>query len=420
MAKVAEIALNLITHLAQTGYLPNLHVPCGKLEPEDICDLESLEENMECLDIDDDDEQLMMEFYQTDFEYISFCEQLPTISTETKINGCMTRCFTHANTSLRYVQTLSVLSIVGELCIDSNGYVLDKPRIMSLRGVYYSLKHLFICQADCNSVVLDVGRILDLKRHEMGIVPVARGKIVGKFSFAFLSPPDTKGAINAPVVHDCMAWVDQGGLPISSLWTSVSANDIHMELQGNDVKLMLIVEKDGPFQKLCEERFFDQCPCIIVTGCGFPDIATRCFVSKVSAKFPSLQVIGLCDYNPYGAALLLTYKTIPKGVTRKDLGNEACTRLKYLGMRSIHVAELCFRMTCVSIDYSVHLQRFNIFDHRKLSALLDLSDINPLWKEELLKMRENTFKCELESLYALGSHALSERITESLLSCDFI
>jgi len=155
----------------------------------------------------------------------------------------------------------------------------------------------------------------------MGIVPATRGKLVGRLSFSFLT--STAGAATAadctepvPFVNDCTQWADQGGFPVSHLWASTPFDQIkttvHPGAQGTGagagaVKFLLIVEKEGPFNRLCEDRFFDRVPCIIVTGCGFPDVSTRCLVGKLKSAHPELIVVGVCDYNPYGVALLLTY-----------------------------------------------------------------------------------------------------------------
>lgn len=39
-------------------------------------------------------------------------------------------------------------------------------RTMLLRDVYYSLKHAFKNQAECNNVIFDLGNILKLKRRK--------------------------------------------------------------------------------------------------------------------------------------------------------------------------------------------------------------------------------------------------------------
>eukprot|EP00955_Chlamydomonas_euryale_P077639 362984-Chlamydomonas_euryale.AAC.9 len=59
-------------------------------------------------------------------------------------------------------------------------------------------------------------------------------------------------------------------------------------------------EQDAIFQALTQDRFFDHLPCVLVTAKGHPDLATRVFCSKLVKSFPSLQVLGLVDWNPSG------------------------------------------------------------------------------------------------------------------------
>jgi meiotic recombination protein SPO11 len=36
-----------------------------------------------------------------------------------------------------------------------------------------------------------------------------------------------------------------------------------------------VVEKDAIFQRLVEDRLFEALPCVLITGRGMPDIASR-------------------------------------------------------------------------------------------------------------------------------------------------
>ena len=40
-------------------------------------------------------------------------------------------------------------------------------------------------------------------------------------------------------------------------------------------EFILLVEKDAAFQRLAEDRFFNTYPCVIITGKGEADLATR-------------------------------------------------------------------------------------------------------------------------------------------------
>ncbi len=89
------------------------------------------------------------------------------------------------------------------------------------------------------------------------------------------------------------------GAHISSAWTSCPDELLQIELPASredddDVDddsipepiYLLVVEKECIFQRLCDDEFYLRVPCIMVTGCGFPDITTRALVRRISARYP--------------------------------------------------------------------------------------------------------------------------------------
>ena len=48
----------------------------------------------------------------------------------------------------------------------------------------------------------------------------------------------------------------------------------------SDAQFILVVEKDAAFMRLAEDRFYNSYPCIIITGKGQPDVATRLFLNS--------------------------------------------------------------------------------------------------------------------------------------------
>ncbi|VDM97468.1 unnamed protein product [Thelazia callipaeda] len=66
---------------------------------------------------------------------------------------------------------------------------------------------------------------------------------------------------------------------------------------------ILVVEKDATFQKLINEEFLELFPhAILVTGKGYPDIATRILLSKLG----HLEVFGLLDCDPHAPTLFFS------------------------------------------------------------------------------------------------------------------
>lgn len=97
----------------------------------------------------------------------------------------------------------------------------------------------------------------------MNIVPTAKGLVTGRMKFRFLTASDQHDDW-----FDCEALADEGGsLSITSKWTECDDDDLEIVVH-QDVKVILVVEKEGIFHRLCEDKFHLIVPCIIVTGSG--------------------------------------------------------------------------------------------------------------------------------------------------------
>lgn len=68
---------------------------------------------------------------------------------------------------------------------------------------------------------------------------------------------------------------------------------------------VLVVEKEAAFQKLLEENCPRALNCILVTGKGYPDTATRMLVKLLSDKMPVYIVV---DADPFGVDIMLIYR----------------------------------------------------------------------------------------------------------------
>jgi Type IIB DNA topoisomerase len=81
---------------------------------------------------------------------------------EQEINGSNGHHQFLKDSSLHHAQLTSIAGIVSEL--------LGTGMTISLRDVYYSLKHIFKSQAECNNVIIELGSILRLKRCKGSLV----------------------------------------------------------------------------------------------------------------------------------------------------------------------------------------------------------------------------------------------------------
>eukprot|EP00051_Salpingoeca_urceolata_P013765 m.174200 g.174200 ORF g.174200 m.174200 type:complete len:140 (-) comp17889_c0_seq9:763-1182(-) len=127
-------------------------------------------------------------------------------------------------------------------------------------------------------------------RTSLNVVASDRGVVVGRVSF--MEDGD---------LIDCTR-MGVGGKAIPSLVDKIT--DIH-----SDADFVLLVEKDAAFSRLAEDRFYNEYPCIIVTGKGQPDVATRLFLKKLKVSL-NIPILGLFDSDPHG----LKVSQNPRGV----------------------------------------------------------------------------------------------------------
>ena len=101
-----------------------------------------------------------------------------------------------------------------------------------------------------------------------------------------------------------------------------------------DVTHIVVTEKQCIFRRLAEDKLWNRFPCIIVTGMGQPDYATRWFLSKLSAH-TNAKIVGLFDWNPCGFLIFRTYRI---GSSEMGCDNaNLVANVKWLGLRFEHV-----------------------------------------------------------------------------------
>lgn len=70
-------------------------------------------------------------------------------------------------------------------------------------------------------------------------------------------------------VHDTETDVETVTTKDTNASVSLNSPQIEVEIQiATNVVAIVVIEKEGIFHHLCEDRFFDRVPCVLVTGCG--------------------------------------------------------------------------------------------------------------------------------------------------------
>ncbi|XP_017754894.1 PREDICTED: meiotic recombination protein W68 [Eufriesea mexicana] len=236
------------------------------------------------------------------------------------------------------------------------------------RSLYYDLKnentwHLVPEQRYLDQAVNHVANLLNCPPWELNLLPTSKGLAAGELT---LTLSDNR-------IIDCR-------VPGGALIPHILSNVISVRAKA---KMVLIVEKDAVFQKLLEDNCTSSLECILITGKGYPDVATRMLVKLLSEKL-QLPVYIVVDADPFGVDIMCIYRfgSITLSRQRESL---ACSNVRWLG---VHPSELQ--------ALAVNRVPLTEFDFSKLTALQARPYMTPELLRELEIMRSG--KAEIENV----------------------
>ncbi|KAK0618970.1 Spo11/DNA topoisomerase VI subunit A [Immersiella caudata] len=192
--------------------------------------------------------------------------------------------------------------------------------LITKRNIYYQNIDLYKSQGMVDELVDNIAYTLGVGREDLNIVAAARGLIFGPISLIMRGGD----ALQCGLPTD-------NGILLPSIYSVES-----VEL--NEVKWLLVIEKEATFRTLAASQYPRRCPIgpgVLVTAKGFPDLATRRFLSILHNARPQLTMFALVDYDPHGIAILRTYKTGSKRLEHEE--NVTVPGLRWLGIRSSDV-----------------------------------------------------------------------------------
>ncbi|KAI0599287.1 Spo11/DNA topoisomerase VI subunit A [Biscogniauxia sp. FL1348] len=188
--------------------------------------------------------------------------------------------------------------------------------IITKRNIYYQNPELFGSQAYVDTLVDDIAFTFGAGRDALNIVAACKGLLSGVMN---ISMKDGSG-------QNC--GLDPNGTLIPDART---IENIDAPL----VKWVLIVEKEATFRGLVASRYFESSragPGVIITGKGYPDLATRQLLNLLHAAFPRLPFYALVDFDPDGLAIMRTYKCGSLALNHEE--NITLPSLSWLGPKS--------------------------------------------------------------------------------------
>ncbi|ETN04477.1 hypothetical protein F442_14518 [Phytophthora nicotianae P10297] len=280
--------------------------------------------------------------------------------------------------------------------------LLTENKTATQRDVYY-LHPFFKGQGEADEAILDAGSILGIPRDSMNIVAATKGCFTGDIS-VLVSLCFAMASHRHDTHFDIFCLFDFFGKR-DGKWRhfgsgeEVSITHELLQLKPQEMKsnatCILVIEKDGIFNRLREDKFFEIVPSILITGRGFPDLATRVFVSLLRNAL-EIPVLGLCDCNPFGLSIMLTYKL---GSARMPLESlQYAVDIKWVGVRPSQIADLDLPISSFKAltrkDLAV---ADSLFRSSFIQANDHFKDEVQMWLGDALP-----WKIELEALHVLG------------------
>ncbi len=181
------------------------------------------------------------------------------------------------------------------------------------REVFYSDVNLFRDQKYSDKIIEDVSSMLNTTRDSVHVVASARGSAMGRV-----------------VIRDGGDLIDLTKMGTGG-WAVTPFLD-QLEIVESDAEFILMAEKDAAVMRLAEAKYWNRQPCIILTGKGSGDIATRAFL-KMLVKELEIPAFALVDSDPYGHYI---YSVFLRGSKRLSYESPfiATPELKLLGVLS--------------------------------------------------------------------------------------
>jgi meiotic recombination protein SPO11 len=284
-----------------------------------------------------------------------------------------TRSFLNIKESRKTAITIRVLQLVHA--------VLMKRIHITKRDLFYTDVKLFVDQTESDAILDDVATMIGCTRSNLHVVASEKGLVVGRIQF------EEDGDY-----IDCTR-MGVGGKAIPPYIDKI-------ENIRSDADFVLLVEKEAAYMRMAEDRFYHKYPCIIITAKGQPDVATRIFLSRITAEL-KIPVLGLVDSDPYGLKILSVYMSGSKNMSY-DSASLTTPDIKWLGLRpsdlnKFDLPEQCrLDMTEQDIKTGKELMREEFIMK------------NPEWMKELEIMVKTKKKAEIQALSSFGFQYITE------------
>ncbi|KAH0352584.1 DNA topoisomerase IV, alpha subunit, partial [Aureobasidium melanogenum] len=282
-----------------------------------------------------------------------------------------------ANDAWRFSVIIRLLEIIYESLSDD--VILTKRHVSDL---YYRDPALFGRQSTVDRYVDQIAAAFSLPRSCLNVTAGVKGLMAG-----------------AAVVHRR----DGSKIDLTTVQSSILIPNMEevLSVDLSRIRWVLVVEKEAAFQSIISSQEWQEMMwhAVIVTGKGYPDIATRAmtrFMTVASPQngFAEPPVFGLVDYDPDGLTILHTYKHGSKKMS-EDNAALITPRIQWLGLHSGAMSD---------VDHTHRnqgLMTLTSRDRHKARKMLEWgqnasSDEGAQWSRELQVMLMLNLKAEMQ------------------------
>ncbi|KAF9501661.1 DNA topoisomerase IV, alpha subunit [Pleurotus eryngii] len=286
-----------------------------------------------------------------------------------------------------FAQLLRVMDCIHEALID------DAPT--TKRDLYYKDVSLFKSQGVVDKIIDDLAATFHLERSDLNMRATSKGLVSGSslrihlHSGETIEVTDTEGS-SVPVGEDILTFTVIH--PIS--WILIVEKDVRL-FAHSDTTYNQPLSTQAVFQTLCRLRVTDHPDFpgrgLLITGKGYPDIATRQLVKTLSDNLPdTVPILALVDGDPYGLDILSTYKYGSNSLKHEN-HKLAAERVQWVGLRIGELADFQIEMNSL-IPITRHDEK------KALSMLSRQLTLPQAWRKELMRMLHMRRKAEIEVL----------------------
>ncbi|KDE08955.1 hypothetical protein MVLG_01045 [Microbotryum lychnidis-dioicae p1A1 Lamole] len=306
-----------------------------------------------------------------------------------KVNDYNPKCCTHQSTVAYMVRPeASVLKVIE--------YILDgfhRSVLASKRDYYYRAVELFGRQKVVDEIVDDIAATLCIRRSELGVGSSPKGLVSGQISLLMS---------NATVMQGSTSRTGTLIPPIDQIIGIRYPADGAEDYPGR-IRWVLVVEKEAIFSALSSSSLLLDSILgrgVLITGKGYPDMATRHLLKKLSVDMPHTPIMALVDADPHGIEILATYACGSRSL-RHEKEELVIDRMEYIGVKhdDLHNS---------NIDRD-NLIELSARDRKKALNLLKRADLKDDWRRELQHTLHRGYKAEIEIIGSSSSDANNDQ-----------